>query len=256
MVWIMRWSALVLLVGFTLPLLADDAKKPDDKQDAAKKADDKKGDDAKPDEPKKEEEKKEKLLPAGTLQGKITKFDEDKKTFKLEITFSVAKVNEGEANAYLQAQTQYQQAMVNRNSQQLANAMRDMQTHYAKLYNYEKKTQEVELQILDDAKIRMVAPPPAFDDDGKPHKYTKKELDELKGDPKLPGFPAELSSLGTGQQVQVALVRKKTTKPMYPPAKGAGAPGLPKPKDGMNPDALADHLPLVSMIMLMQKPDK
>src|SRR5438067_6037458 len=100
--WFMRVTALVLVVSFSLPLLAQDAKKPDEKKDA-KKADDKKADDKKPDEKKPDakkdddKDKKEKLLPAGTLLGKITNLNEDKKTIKVEITHRYQKLNEDEA---------------------------------------------------------------------------------------------------------------------------------------------------------------
>jgi len=70
----------------------------------------------------------------------------------------------------------------------------------------------------------------------------------LKGpDKKLPGFPAEFDALATGEMVQVSLVRKKDAKPMNP------NPGVPKPKDVVGEDALADHLPLVSMIVVVQQ---
>ena len=246
MLWFMRVTALVVLVGFSLPLLAQDAKKPD-----AEKKDDKKADDPKPDDKKKDDDKdkKDKLLPAGTLQGKITKLDADKKTVSVEITFYYQKPNNDEYKAMIDAQNRYNQAVFKRDRNGAIQAQNDMVTHYAKLYSIEKKTQNLDLQIMDDAKIRVSYPPIAFDDDGKPKKYTKKELDELKGpDKKVPGFPAEFDALATGETVQVMLVRKKDDKPMKP-----NPGGVPKPKDVVGEDALADHLPLVSTIVVVQQ---
>src|SRR5262249_1480933 len=154
-----------LVVSVSLPLLAEDAKKGDDKKAVDKKADDKKADEKKDD--------KEKLLPAGVVMGKITNLNEDKKTLEAEITHRYQKLNEGEAKAYLDAEGAARGAWLNRQAnpqqraQDIARATQDMQTHLAKLYTIEKKMQKVELQLTDDAKIRVPSPPVAFDDDGK-----------------------------------------------------------------------------------------
>jgi hypothetical protein len=233
MLWFMRLTALVMLLGLSLPLLAEDAKKPD----AEKKADNPKADD------------KDKLLPAGTLQGKITKFDADKRTMTVQVTYFYQKPHPDEYKALVDAQNRYNQAIFKRDRNGAIQAQNDMATHYAKLYSVEKKTQDLDLQITDEAKIRMASPPIAFDDDGKPKKYTKKELDELKGpDKKLPGYTAEFDAVATGELVQVQLVRKKDAKPPMNPN-----PGVPKPKDIVGEDALADHLPLVSVILIAQQ---
>jgi hypothetical protein len=254
--WFIRATALFVVASLALPLLAQDAKKPDEKKNVFdEKKDDKKPDEKKPDEKKPDEKKddKEKLLPAGVVMGKITNLNEEKKTLKVEITHRYQKLNEGEAKAYLDAQAAYQRALLNRQAtpqqraQDAAKAAQDMQTHLAKLYSIEKKTQEVELQLTDDAKIRVPNPPIAFDDDGKAKKYTKAELDKLKGDPKLPGFPAEFGALATGEVIQLTLVKKKEAKPMNP----GGVPGVPKPKDLVGDDVLADHFPLASMVVVL-----
>jgi hypothetical protein len=258
--WLIRVTALLLVVGLSLPLLAQDEKKPDEKKNVfdEKKGDEKKPDDKKPDDKK---DDKDKLLPAGVAMGKITNLNEEKKTLKVEITHRYQKLNEGEAKAYLDSQAAYQRALLNRQAnpqqraQDLANATRDMQTHLAKLYSIEKKTEEVELQLTDDVKIRVANPPVVFDDEGKVKKYTKAELDKLKGDPKLPGYPAEFGAMATGEMVQVTLVKKKDAKPMNPNSGGA-PPGVPKPKDLVGPDVLADHLPLVSMVVVLGVEEK
>jgi hypothetical protein len=243
-----RAAALFVAVSLVVPLLAQDAKKADEKKDE-KKADEKKSDEKKDD--------KEKLLPAGVVVGKILNLNEEKKTLEVEITHRYQKLNEGEAKAYLDAQAAYQRALLNRQAtpqqraQDAAKAAQDMQTHLAKLYTIEKKMQKVEVQLTDTANIRVPNPPVAFDDDGKAKKYTKAELEKLKGDPKLPGFPAEFGVLATGEMVQLTLVKKKDTKPMNP-----APPGVPKPKDLVGEDALADHLPLTSMVVVIGTEEK
>ncbi|HTU16527.1 MAG TPA: hypothetical protein VMG10_00565 [Gemmataceae bacterium] len=97
-----------------------------------------------------------------------------------------------------------------------------------------------EWQATDDVKVRTRNPPPAFDDKGKPKRYTKKELRELQGDPKLPGFPAEFSDLKTGQYVQVTLVQKKG--------------GRRKPKNAAD-DPTGEYAPHMSLIVILSDPN-
>jgi hypothetical protein len=68
------------------------------------------------------------------------------------------------------------------------------------------------VMTIDDVKVRTKNPPVAYDDKGNKKKYTAKELKELKGDSKLPGYTAGFEDLKTNQYVQVTLVRKKSDK--------------------------------------------
>jgi hypothetical protein len=70
----------------------------------------------------------------------------------------------------------------------------------------------VELRLADDVIVRFQKVPRQFDDKGKPIKPTAEQLKALKGDPKQPGYAAELSDLKTGQLVRVYLGRPNTTK--------------------------------------------
>ena len=72
-----------------------------------------------------------------------------------------------------------------------------------------EETKTVELQVGDDMKVRLNDPPVGFDEKGTAKKYTAKELRELKGDSKLPGFPADLSNLAYDQMLRVQLVVHK-----------------------------------------------
>jgi hypothetical protein len=252
--WFIRAAAMLVVIGLALPLSAQDAKKADDK-----KADEKKDDHKKDDE----KDKKDKLLPAGTVPGKITNWNEDKRVLKVEITYHYQKLNDGEAKAYQDSVTAYQKALAsfrtagtpqqrNQAVQDANKAQQDMATHLSKVWTMEKKTQEMEFSILDDAKIRTANPPIVFDDDGKPKKFSKAELDKLKGDTKTPGYPAEIDVIATGAQVQLTLVKKKDAKP----TKDNTPTGVPKPKDYVNPDVLADHLPLVSVVVVLPVEEK
>jgi hypothetical protein len=108
---------------------------------------------------------------------------------------------------------------------------------------YQEKSYDVELQAADDMKVRLLQPPTAFDDNGKPKKYTKKELDELKGpDKKLPGYTATFENLRPGQSVKVYLGKKKDS-------------GKSSAKDP-DKDTKSDKRPLVTMIVILREPAK
>jgi hypothetical protein len=108
---------------------------------------------------------------------------------------------------------------------------------------------DVELQITDDIKVRVLQPPPEFDEKGRLRKRTAKELKELRGpDSKLPGFQADFDSLKPDQIVRVTIVGKKETgyKPQRPKAK-------PKPKAD-DEDPPEPERPTASMIVILVDP--
>lgn len=73
-----------------------------------------------------------------------------------------------------------------------------------------KKEFEIKAILTDDVKIRILNPPPLYDDKGRMKRYTAKELKELRGeDTKTPGFPADTGDLVNNAMVQLDLVLKK-----------------------------------------------
>ena len=66
-----------------------------------------------------------------------------------------------------------------------------------------------ELETDGDTIIRTEIQPEQFDEKGKPKKFTKEELKELKGDPKLPGYKAEFGDLKPGEVVKVVFAKPK-----------------------------------------------
>jgi hypothetical protein len=85
-----------------------------------------------------------------------------------------------------------------------------------KSFHLQVGKQDVKVMTIDDVKIRTKNPPVAYDDKGNKKKYTAKELKELKGDSKLPGYTAEFNDLKQNQVVEVSLVRKKSDKGKQP----------------------------------------
>jgi hypothetical protein len=246
-------GAVFLLVAFwVFPVLAEDKKPavPDASRDLDKKPGKKL--DASRDLDKKDTGTSEKMLKAGLLQGKVLTVAESKKSLRLQITFNIPKLNQGALSGYLQAQQSLQQALLNTNPQQrlqqMLQAQQQMAQHQAQMYQPESITRDVELQTIEDVKVRMLTPPPQFDDKGHVKKYTAKELKELRGpDPKLPGYQAEFGDLHEGQIVQVHLVKKKGVPTAAPVRRGGKA---------VNVDALVQNLPQVAMIVVVADPPK
>lgn len=167
-----------------------------------------------------------KLLRQPKVTATVVSVVEDKKTLRLRIPIPYVKINQGALKNYYKAQ----------NLQQMAQAQ-------AQIYQLATTQKEVEWMAADEVKVRMKDPPPLFDDKGRPKRYTRRELYELKGnDKRLPGFPAEFSDIKSGQIVQVTLLQKKTGR--RPIKRGKGA------QEELSPD----DLPKMSMIIILAEP--
>lgn len=190
----------------------------------------------------------EKQIKLGQIVGKVEAVYEAKKTLRLTITYQVPKLNQSAVNGYAQAQLQAQQALAKRppdyNAYRTATAQ--MAQHQANLYTVETKTQPMEIGTTDEVMVRAAKPPEQFDDKGKIKKLTKKELEEAKGDPKLPGYKAEFSDIQVESIVQVTLVKKKDAPKV--PLKGGK-----KDKDA-EAELLGDNMPQASSILILRDP--
>ncbi len=267
-----RGITLLLLAFLVLPAFAADDKKKDEKKDDKKdvKKDEKDAKDVKPvvppaakdpkkdektdpktepkkvekkdvkPEPKKEEKKDNGMVKIDQRLGQVLSMDESKKTLRLRI--EVPKLNEGAVQGLAQAQQELVQAYtkpLQQQAQAVAAAQRKILENQAKLIT--KTTADIDLGTTEDLVVRMKDPPPKFDDKGKPARYSAKELAELKGESKLPGYKAEWADLRTNQLLQVVLVQKRN---------------LPKPKINprtreIDPDVLAAYNPLISQIIIL-----
>lgn len=109
------------------------------------------------------------------------------------------------------------------------------------------KMEDIELLLKDDVKIRQFNPPEAFDDKGKPKKYSAKELKELKGDDlKSPGYPADFSDLISQSIVNVTLMQKPQK-----PVRGvnSGLVGVAGKKE--DPELAREMRPKIASIVIM-----
>ncbi len=171
------------------------------------------------------------LVPAGRLTGRVVSVEESKRALRVNI--GQRTINPVAAAALATAQKAMRSA---RTKQDRIAAIGQLQAAAKDLY-----VNDVELTATDDVVVRVAQPPANFDEKGKIKKYTKKELRELKGDPKLPGYQGEFSNLRQNQIVQISLVKRKEA------AMAARA------RDADNSLA-ADNLPMMAMIIVIAEP--
>ncbi len=202
-------------------------------------------------------EKTERLVQLGTILGTLDAVNETDGEIAVRYVVRLLEPNVAAQADYLrQAQqlAQRQQAIMrNRNpaqrQQQFAQLYRDamaLQAKEANLFKIKEVQQKIVLRLEDDSKIRTAMPPEVFDDKGNIKRYTAKELKELKGASKLPGYQAERDSLEKGRAV---LVQVGVKIKLRPKGKGKGkgkdkekeaesAPDKKMPPDSKKPLAL------------------
>ncbi len=177
--------------------------------------------------------KKEKDASPGELVGKVTKINKRSKGFTLRVEYLELVPNSGGrggagAPSDLQALVRQQQEWANLQTglqksksqvQRLAKLQhysakfdhRRMKSHAQHLpYHLAVRHESIDLQPVAEIEIRVSDPPPIFDDQGKPQKYTAAELRDLKGPGKAWGYRAIWSDLQKGQIITVFLAKKKT----------------------------------------------
>jgi hypothetical protein len=89
-------------------------------------------------------------------------------------------------------------------------------------------------------KVRTYDLPPNYDEKGNPKKYTKEELQKLKGDDpaekKLPGYKADFPDLKVGDYVEVSVSVFKPTKTSSADKTKEAAPDADKPEADATPE--------------------
>ncbi len=235
-----------------LPDLAASADEPAKKDKAAKN-----GEAAKKDEPVKPAAKlpprkgemkdletdkdaaEKKLLRQPTVTAEVKSVSEKSKSLRLKLTIPYVKISERHLQSYYNAQMSLAQA---KTVQSAMNAQNRMAQAAAQIYQLDKIYKEVEWVVADELKVRLANPPPQLDDKGRAKRYTKKELQDLKGNDKLPGYPAKFSQIKSGQIVQVTLVQIKNAP--QPVKRGKDAEEETPP----------DNHPRISMIIILADP--
>ena len=195
----------------------------------------------KPDADKDLDKNSDKMIKAGTVSGKVMAVYEDKKKIRLQVGFPV--LDPAKIQQLAQARAEMAQA---RDPNAYRAAQIKMAQTQMSLYKIENK--EIEVQASDEVVVRMARPKEDFDEKGKPKRYTKKELQEMRGtDKKLPGYNADFGDITTDQIIQVSLVRKKGAPVGRPKRKG---------KDDAEADLLGDYSPQASLIVILREPPR
>ena len=167
----------------------------------------------------------ERLVTTGRAVGTIGNWNDSDSKLKIHIKLRYIEPNQQAQVAYLrELQTllvRQQTILRNPNpiqrQQELIRLIQDAQNLQGKPQNfYQIKEQDldVEVELTDEIKIRVAAPPPLFDDKGNIKAYTAADLKELKkGTETIPGYPADRDSLRNGQTILVSVGYKVGGKP-------------------------------------------
>jgi hypothetical protein len=211
-------AALFVVLALVLPAAAADKKKlPTDKKEAAAK-----------------------MVEAGKLVGKLVNVEGAKKSLTIEITVTYAAPNTSAMASLVSLQQQYVAARDIGTRRSLAVQILQQQ---AQMTSVKQEKHSLDVETSDDVVVRSASPPPKFDDKGNVKKYTAKELKDLRGDTKLPGYPRDFDDLRPDQVVELRLVKPKDQ---------------PKPKvtnKDADKDALAEtSKPVATMIIIVAEP--
>jgi hypothetical protein len=177
--------------------------------------------------PKDEPADEEKISYGGTLLGSLKQMDANsQKDFTLTVTAYLKEPDVGQQQALVNLNNQLRsqiaqlmQYIVNKdrnNAINTQNAIAQTRVQIAqtqgKLFKTKEVSQDYELRAADTVKVRANFPPVEYDDKGNLKRWTAKELKALKGNSKLPGYPAEYDALRPGQGIQVYLAKALPNK--------------------------------------------
>jgi hypothetical protein len=194
---------------------------------------------------------KDQVTPTLKFLGKVLKVNGSNKTLTVELTQSIVVVDRYQAGRLLYWEQRLIDAQRDRNPTNRLKRTQEAQNwivyHQARLYQRRDQHQNLDLQAVDDVKVRTLQLPPVFDDKGHPRKRTADELKELKGpDAKLLGYTAEFVNLKPGQVVEVTLGNVRTSGMDKTSSKETASDKKPADDKGTN------LKPLVIMLVIVQ----
>jgi hypothetical protein len=205
----------------------------------------------KKDSDKEKPQTKEKIASSGKFVAKLISAENTTRNFTVQVEFYEPDQNKVLANSQYDAQRRIEMAAIRNNP---AEKQKQFVAHLYEMKKrerdmYKKSAKNYDLVGEEEIKVRTMVLPINYDEKGKPKKYTKKELAEMKGpNKKLPGYTAEFDSLHKDQKVRVYLAKqKKKTRPK----------NKDKEKDKeKDKDSLDDRLPVVMVVILEEPPMK
>jgi hypothetical protein len=175
------------------------------------------------DKEKKDEPPAEKIVTTGQAVGVLQNWNESEGKFTLHVKIKYSEANQQVQNDYMRELQNFQnrqvQIMQNRDPRARQNElnrlyqdMANFQNRQWNFYSIKEKEQNIDVELIDDAKVRLNSPPAVFDEKGNVKQYTPAELKELKGNDNLPGYPGERDNLRNGQTVLVTFGYKQAVK--------------------------------------------
>jgi hypothetical protein len=157
---------------------------------------------------------KDRVLAVGQFYARVTEYDEDGGKMKLVVPYRVPVLNTDAVARLGELQQEYLNAAliedVQERFQEVLRIQGEIVQTRAALYTLEEHEADVELPLDEDVKVRLLQPPPKFDDKGNIQKYTAKELEELRAPANLPGYRGERDELRDKIWIQATVVRKKS----------------------------------------------
>jgi len=159
---------------------------------------------------------KAKLLNSPYFLGKLTALDveKDEKSFTVQAPYQIRTPNADGQKKYNEVYQQYGAAYRAGNAAEVQRLYAALAEAYQAAFDVEDRP--IEFELLGTSKLvvrRLTLPPKEPGDDGKPARYTAKEMAELKGDPKLIGYKATLKDLETDQYVRIYIDKSKLKAP-------------------------------------------
>jgi hypothetical protein len=85
----------------------------------------------------------------------------------------------------------------------------------------------VDLKAAEDAKVRIMFLKAEYDDAGAVKKFTKKDYEERKDKTGLPGYPADLGDIKSGQYIDIYLAKPPPPAKVQPKKKGPDDDDVP-----------------------------
>jgi hypothetical protein len=160
---------------------------------------------------------KDKLIAAGEVAGKLIDLNRDERRLTVQVHLRYIVPNPDGIAAQQQLQQDYADALQIEDPTERFQRLREIQIalvqNQPNLVMLKEEQHDVPVQFADEVRVRLLTLPLAFDNKGKPRKYTAEELKELKGKENLVGYRGELDDLRVNQLVRVYLVRKVPAKP-------------------------------------------
>jgi len=189
---------------------------------------------------------KAKIMASPWFAAKLTAInvEGDEKRFTVEVPFQHRTLNAEKAKVYQEIVGRYQDAFRRNDQNAVKQLYAEAYEAYIASFDVEDAPITYELKADKTFEVRKSAlPPKEPGDDGRIRPYSAKELTELKGNARLPGYAATLKELDTDIMVAVYLDKAKMRPAPRPLAKAKDKEPEPAPE--------ADPaLPVLTLVIL------